>query len=447
MSDFDKLLLQKGRYLRVIEKLQARVREKDQLKWAAPIYADFNLNFIFNNRKLVIKKILTSIKDKNFEFSKLKLIHLKQKTGKVRRIFISSWGDRILQMVMADIISEKSKKLISNQVFSFQKGIGPLDAVNSLSKYIKENNNNKPIYILRRDITAYGDSISQDRLLAQLTSDLDLKHEDIFYRLIVKFFQSSYFDTGNSNAESSLIKGIPSGSPFVPPFENMYLVKLDSELEKLGGFYMRYGDDFVYASTDKENVENAMLRIDSIVNALGLSMKEEKKLNLILSVKCEKFKNTDGFKPVRSVEVLGKSLNSYGIVGAKVKKITEEKAKIKKQIAQICYNSRLWVTDNDEGLKNVKLALESYINHFAQTSFHTFIFDNRNEKLVKELDHIITHAIVAGIKKNRKIKGKQAWKMFKKMKWTPLHKHFIDYWYKKKNIKLMPQNPFLKDIA
>jgi len=76
-------------------------------------------------------------------------------------------------------------------------------------------------------------------------------------------------------------EGAPQGGPLSPILANVYLNKLDRELEKRGHRFIRYADDFViYVKTPREG-ERVMASVKKYIEEdLGLTINENESNSL-----------------------------------------------------------------------------------------------------------------------------------------------------------------------
>jgi hypothetical protein len=139
------------------------------------------------------------------------------------------------------------------------------------------------------------------------------------------------------NAQGQLVSlrtGVPTGSPIQPVICNLYLTPLDRALEQLpGGFYSRYGDDFLFAHHDHRVARRAVEIIDREVDSLALTIKEEKRLNLYLTKPGRASTDWPETKPAPQLDYLGCRISFDGIIGLKKTKARDLLAGMRSRLA------------------------------------------------------------------------------------------------------------------
>ena len=164
---WDSELFDLARYAAVIERLRVRAAASPSLRASAPIDARVSLDWVLRNHERVVDAIVASIGARDFALGPHRETTIRM-GGKARAVFIPSWPDRILLMVMASVIAERSEPLLSPRVFSFRKGRGAAAALHELAGFLRTGPRAAPCFVLRRDIDSYGDSIPRAAALATL---------------------------------------------------------------------------------------------------------------------------------------------------------------------------------------------------------------------------------------------------------------------------------------
>ena len=69
----------------------------------------------------------------------------------------------------------------------------------------------------------------------------------------------------------------------MPLLENIYLRELDKELGSVeGAFYARYGDDFIFLTSNEVVARNAIEKINQVISKLKLTISQKKIKNYVL---------------------------------------------------------------------------------------------------------------------------------------------------------------------
>jgi hypothetical protein len=134
-------------------------------------------------------------------------------------------------------------------------------------------------------------------------------------------------------AQFCRLNGVPTGSPISTFLFNLYLVPLDEKLNQVeGGFYVRYGDDLVFAHPNLEVTKKVDLEIDQTLASLGLSANPEKRLNVFFNGAGRVESGWSGSKGASRLDFLGWSLRFNGEVGMGPKKVTQFRIDLKKRV-------------------------------------------------------------------------------------------------------------------
>jgi group II intron reverse transcriptase/maturase len=121
------------------------------------------------------------------------------------------------------------------------------------------------------DISAFFDEVNHDILL-HLISQKVTDHEVL--SLIRKYLKTGIMLDGKVECRH---KGVPQGSPLSPLLANIYLDKLDKELEKRGLSFCRYADDVAIFVSSERSAQRVLESISLwIVKHLNLRVNQNK---------------------------------------------------------------------------------------------------------------------------------------------------------------------------
>ncbi|MBI4779432.1 RNA-dependent DNA polymerase [Candidatus Falkowbacteria bacterium] len=184
---------------------------------------------------------------------------------KLRRIHKATVRDRVLHHAIFRILYPLFDKSFIFDSYSCRFDKGTHRAVNRLAKFLGKlsHNNRDLIFALKCDIRKFFASINQNILLRLITKKI--KDENSIW-LIEKIIRS-------------FSRGLPLGNVTSQIFANIYLNELDQFVKhKLKvKYYLRYCDDFIILSQDKEYLKNLILLIDNFLNkTLNLSIHPDK---------------------------------------------------------------------------------------------------------------------------------------------------------------------------
>ncbi len=187
---------------------------------------------------------------------------------KFRHIHKAEVSDRIVHHAVTRIIDPMFDKSFIFDSYSCRKGKGTHRAVKRLFVFLRKVSKNyqTQCYCLKLDIKKFFESVDH-RILLNLIRE-KVKSKDLLELIenIIKSFSEN--------------KGIPIGNLTSQIFANVYLNKLDQFVKhKLGiRYYLRYCDDFIILSDDKECLESLIPQIEEFLQKkLRLSLHEDKR--------------------------------------------------------------------------------------------------------------------------------------------------------------------------
>jgi hypothetical protein len=216
--------------------------------------------------------------------------------GKLRRVYALRLTDQIVLAVVADLLAQAMSRDLSPRLYSYRKGFSWFQPVVDFARYVRMHRRSHPdarqrgLYILRRDIEAYFDSIPVGRespLWSMLRNALtagggkvpDGSNE---WSLIEKVVRPEVLLP--DGAVACPFRGIPTGQPIASVMSNLFLSELDKDLEVIpGAFYARYADDLIFAHPDPGVTREVDARIDRALASLHLVANESKRQNLYLT--------------------------------------------------------------------------------------------------------------------------------------------------------------------
>ncbi|WP_099468317.1 reverse transcriptase/maturase family protein [Konateibacter massiliensis] len=202
--------------------------------------------------------IFTKDKEENLEKVRNDIINLTYKPSeyryfkvfepKERQIMALPFYDRVIQHTVNNVLEPLFNKRFIFHSYACRKGKGMHGASDTLKDWLhvwQKFHPEQPLYVIKADIHHYFQSINHDVLKAEI-------------RKVIK-------DTGTLRLTDEIIDhngtmpdgtGIPVGNLTSQLFANVYLNRLDQYVKhNLGArHYMRYMDDFIISSPDKEQL-------------------------------------------------------------------------------------------------------------------------------------------------------------------------------------------------
>lgn len=212
-----------------------------------------------------IFKLHRELKSKTYKHSNY--ISFNISDPKLRNIHKAQVRDRILHHAVFRVLNPVFEAGFISASFSCRVGYGTHKGVGYLQNILRKASKNGriPCFVLKCDIKKFFDTIGHNVLLAILKKKI--KDEDTIWLLkqIVSSFSSNHSLLG-------IEKGVPIGNLTSQLFANIYLGELDRFIkqELKVKYYLRYTDDFLMISENKEYLENIIPQID---NFLGEKLK------------------------------------------------------------------------------------------------------------------------------------------------------------------------------
>lgn len=222
----------------------------------------------------------------NLEKIRNEILHHKYKLSKYHTFFIyepkkrvieaPSYKDRIvIRCFCEQVLKPKIERRLIYDNAACRKNKGTHFSIKRLEcflkrEYLKENNNH--IYFLKCDIRKYFPSINHD-ILIHLLEDVDFTEDEMeFIKLLITTQPT------NQNI------GLPLGNQSSQWFALFYLNKVDrliKEKLKIKG-YIRYMDDMILISRDKEYLRYCLTQIEKICKEeLSLSLNQKTQIGKV----------------------------------------------------------------------------------------------------------------------------------------------------------------------
>src|ERR1019366_8219997 len=184
-----------------------------------------------------------------------------------RPLGIPAVRDRIVQGALRHVLEPIFEPEFAEHSYGFRPGRGAKDALRRVGTLLKAGH----VWVVDADLKSYFDTIPHDRLLALVKERVG---DGRVLALVESFLRAGVLEEAEGWQPTE--RGTPQGGVISPLLANLYLNRLDHQMEKAGWGMVRYADDFVILCRREAEAQNALAAVRQWLSEAGLALHPEK---------------------------------------------------------------------------------------------------------------------------------------------------------------------------
>ena len=194
------------------------------------------------------ESIREQLRTRKYKPQPVRRVEIPKPDGGVRNLGVPTVVDRFVQQAVAQVLTPIFEEQFHDHSYGFRPNRCAQQAVLKALEMMNDGHS----WIVDIDLAKFFDTVDHDKLMTifgRIIKDGDVISVVRKFLVSGVMIDDEYEDT---------IVGTPQGGPLLPVLSNIYLDKLDKELEARGLAFVRYADDFVIFTRSHKSAERVM---------------------------------------------------------------------------------------------------------------------------------------------------------------------------------------------